>query len=206
MLIDDIAKLSPSSRKGISAALIVIAAIAMYNWIVAPQATYLFAAKQYERIVGRIANKNEVIRSTVEAKEKRLQELREQFAQLQGALFTPDQVKEFFSDLQAICGEVGCTVSGLSFITTESGRKDEMTEDASGIVPNKALLSVIGVYEDIIKLMKRLQMRSNKVWIDSINMESFYSDSPQVKCDITITVYTTKDREAALWKNQDMQK
>ena len=48
MIIGNFAKLNRSTRDSVFAALIVIAAIAMYNWIVAPHVDYLFAAQQYE--------------------------------------------------------------------------------------------------------------------------------------------------------------
>ena len=198
MLIDNLAKLNRSSRNAVSAALIIIAAIAMYNWIVTPHTTCLFAAQRYESVVGNIAKKNKLISNTVNTKRKKLQELREQFVQLQSILFTPEEAKEFFSDLQAISEEAGCTVYSLNFIMSEAGPENEQSKDTSGIVTNRAMLSVVGVYENIIKLVERLQVRTQKVWIDSVKMEIVDYDSPQSKCDITITIYTIQDKEAAL--------
>lgn len=194
MLIDNLAQMNRSSRTAISAALIIIATIAMYNWIVAPHATYLFAAQRYEYIVDDIAKKSRVIRSTIEIRERKLQELREQLAKLQTTLFGHDKAKEFFSDLQAISEQAGCTVYSLDF--TESGRRQ--SEDKSGIVAKGVVLSIIGVYGNIIRLVERLQARTQKVWINSVNMESLNDDSAQLKCNITITIYTIQDKETTL--------
>ncbi|MHC4356872.1 MAG: hypothetical protein ACYS0H_29585, partial [Planctomycetota bacterium] len=59
MLINSLAKLSRSSRNAASASLILIAALAMYNWIVAPHTAYLVAAQQHEVVVATVARKNE---------------------------------------------------------------------------------------------------------------------------------------------------
>jgi len=200
MLIDNFAKLNHSSRNVISAALVITVAVAAYGQIVAPHTTYLFAAQRYESVIGNVAEKNKAISDTVEDKKKQLQELREQLVQLQSELFTSDEVKEFFSDLQPICEQTGCTLYALNFITSESDRQDQQSEDASGIVAKSAVLSVIGEYENITKLVKRLQIRTQKVWISSVVMETISGDSPQIRCGITITVYTIQDKGAVLYE------
>lgn len=198
MLINNLAKLNRSSRNAASAALIVIAAIAMYNWIVAPQATYLLAAQQYESAMSNIVKKNRVISNTIEVKRKMLQELHDQLAQFQSTLFTPDTAREFFSNLQAISEQAGCTVYSLNFITSEPSPKGRESENTSGVVAKSVVLSVVGIYKDIIKLIERLQARTQKVWIDSVKMQILDHDSAQPKCDITITIYTIQDTEATL--------
>ena len=200
MLIDNFAKLNHSSRNVVSAALIIAVAVAVYDWIVAPHAAYLFAAQRYESVIGNVAEKNKAIGDTVEAKKKQLQELRKQLARLQSELFTSDEAKEFFSDLQPICEQTGCTLYALNFITVELDREDQQSEDSSAIVAKSTVLSVIGEYENIIKLVKRLQVRTQKVWISSVVMETISSDSPQIKCGITITVYTIRDKGAVLYE------
>jgi len=122
--------------------------------------------------------------------------LQEQSTKLREILFTPEQAKEFFSDLQTISEEAGCAVYSLNNLTTESSRERRQSKDGSYIVPRSATLSVAGVYEKIIRLIERLQVRTQKVWVDSIKMEIFDYDSAQPKCDITITIYTVEDEEA----------
>ena len=61
MLTDNLAKLNRSSRNSIFAALIVIAGVAMYNWIVSPHVTYLYAAQKYDSAMDKIVEKNKAI-------------------------------------------------------------------------------------------------------------------------------------------------
>jgi len=187
MLINNLAKLNHSSRNAVSAALIVVAAIAMYNWIVAPQATCLSAAQRYESVMGNMVKKNKAISNAVKTKKKELQELRDQLTEFKSGLFTPDKAREFFSDLQVISEQAGCTVYSLNF--SEPSPKDGESENTSGVVAKNAVLSVVGVYKNIIRLIERLQARAQKVRIDSVKIQTLDYDSDQAKCDITITIY-----------------
>ncbi|MBA7646183.1 hypothetical protein ES703_53945 [subsurface metagenome] len=198
MLVNDIAKLNRSSRNATSASLIVIAALAMYNWIVAPHATYLSAAQRYESVTDNVVKKNKAIGNRVKTKKMKLQELREQSAQLQSTLFTPDQAREFFSDLQAISEETGCIVYSVNLITSRPGPKGGQSKDTSGVVTKSAALSVIGVYRNITKLMGRLQARTQKVWIDSVKVRTLDYSLDRPRCDVTITICVITDKENAL--------
>jgi len=198
MLVNNLAKLNRSSRNATSASLIVIAALAMYNWIVAPHATYLSAAQRYESVTDNIVKKNKVIGNRVKTKKMKLQELREQSAQLQSTLFTPDQAREFFSDLQAISEETGCIVYSVNLITSRPGPKGGQSKDTSGVVTKSAALSVIGVYRNITKLMGRLQARTQKVWIDSVKVRTLDYSLDRPRCDITITICVITDKENTL--------
>ena len=199
MLVNDLAKLNRSSRNAASASLIVIAALAMYNWIVAPHATYLSAAQRYESVTDNIVKKNKAIGNRVKTKKMKLQELREQSAQLQSTLFTPEQAREFFSDLQAISEQTGCIVYSINMITNkQKPNKDGQLQDTAGIVIKSAVLSVVGVYRNITKLIERLQSRTQKVWIDSVQLRTLDNSSDQARCDITITICALTDKEPAL--------
>ena len=196
MLIDSLAKLNSASRNAISAALVVIVAIAMYNWTVSPHVVQLSVVQQYESVLDDVVKKNKILSSAVKIKNKKLEQLGEQFAQLQSSLFMIDKAKEFFSDLQVISEQMGCTVYSLNLTTDKQNSKEGQAEDATGIVTKSAILSVIGAYGDIVRLVERLQARPQKVWIDSVKMTSLDNDSGQLKCDITITICTLQDKEA----------
>jgi cell division protein ZapA (FtsZ GTPase activity inhibitor) len=200
MLIDNLANLNRSTRTTVYTALIIIAAIAMYDWIVAPHVTCLSASQQYESVVSKAVEKNKVITRDVATKTKKLEELREQLARSRSILFAPGEAKAFFSDLQAIAEETGCTVHALNLVVSgpSSGNKQKQSEDTSGIVANGAVLSVIGQYDSIFRLVEKLQNHPKRIWMDSFKIETINSDSAQLKCDMTITIYTIQDKGAAL--------
>lgn len=186
MLVKHLVRLNHSTRHAVSVSLIVIALLAMYKWLVAPHAAYLSVVQGYESAMTNLVNKNNLIGSKVKIKRKRLQDLQEKSAQLQSTLFTSDKAREFFSDLQAISEQTGCMVHSLNMI--KKNPKEKQSEDSSGIVTKSAVLSVVGLYKDIPRLIQRLQARTQKVWIDSIKVLAVEYNSDRPRCDITITI------------------
>ena len=192
MLAKHLAKLNHSARHTVSASLIVIASLVMYKLLVAPHVAYLSVAQGYESAMTSLVNKNKLIDSKVKVKRKKLQELQEKSAALQSTLFTSDKAREFFSDLQAISEQTGCVVLSLNMI--KKNPREKQLEDNTGIVTKSAVLSVVGLYKDIPRLIKRLQARTQKVWIDSIKVLTVEYNSDRPRCDITITICEIQDK------------
>jgi predicted DNA binding protein len=91
-----------SSRNAVYAALVIIEAITLYNWIVIPHLSQLRAAQRYEIVIDELAKKNRIISNNATAKKKELEELQEKFNDVRIKLFEPVKAKEFFSDMQAM--------------------------------------------------------------------------------------------------------
>ncbi len=193
MLINYIAKLGNPARNATSASLIFIAAVAMYRWTITPQSGYLGAAKGYESAMNKIIEQSKITSIQVEGKRKELQALLESSTQLQSSLFTGDQAKEFFSDLQIISEQAGCAVQSTHFTTGKSGSENEHL----GIESKSANVSVVGVYQDIEKLIGRLQARTQKVWIDSVRMRTLDENSDRIICDLTVTICQIKEKHTS---------
>jgi hypothetical protein len=192
MLVNDFAKLDRSKRIAVSAALIVIAALAMFKWMLTPHTAYLSAAKGYEFAMDDIVKKNKIIDNKVKIRKQKLQDLLEQSVQLQSILFTHDQAREFFSDLQAISEQTGCSFRSL---THQKRPKDNEQENTSGIVIKSVLLCVVGQYNDIAKLIERLLEGPQKVWIDTVKVRTIDFGSDKPRCDITITICEISDED-----------
>ncbi len=192
MVVKHLVKANRSTRYAVSASLIVIALLAMYSWLVAPHVVYLSVVQGYESAMANLINKNNLISSKVKVKKKKLQELQEKSAQLQSTLFTSDKAREFFSDLQAISEQTDCVVQSLNMV--KKNPKEKQPEDTSGIVTRSAVLSVVGLYKDMPRLIQRLQARTQKVWIDSIKILTVEYNSDRPRCDMTITICEIQDK------------
>ena len=192
MLVKHLVKANRSTRHAVSVSLIVIALLAMYSWLVAPHVAYLSVVQGYESVMTNLKNKNNLINSKVKVKQKKLKDLQEKSAKLQSTLFTPDKAREFFSDLQAISEQAGCMVQSLNMI--KNNPNDKQSENISGIITKSAVLSVVGLYKDIPRLIQRLQARTQKVWIDSIKVLTVEYNSDRPRCDITITICEIQDK------------
>ncbi len=196
MLIKHLVKLNHSARHAVSASLIVIALLVMYKCLVAPHAAYLSVVQGYESSMTSLVNKNKIIASKVKINRKKLQDLQEKSATLQSTLFTYDKAREFFSDLQAISEQTGCMVQSLNMI--KKNPREKQLENNTDIVTRSAVLSVVGLYKDIPRLIKRLQARTQKVWIDSIKVLTVEYNSDQPRCDLTITICEIQDKGGTL--------
>ena len=192
MLIKHLVKMNHSARHAVSASLIVIALLVMYKCLVAPHVAYLSVVQGYESSMTNLVNKNKIIATKVKIKRKKLQDLQEKSSTLQSTLFTYDKAREFFSDLQAISEQTGCMVQSLNMI--KKNPREKQLEDNIGIVTRSAVLSIVGLYKDIPRLIKRLQARTQKVWIDSIKILTVEYNSDQPRCDLTITICEIQDK------------
>ena len=190
MLVDNLAKIGHSRRKVTSASLIVIAALAMYKWTVMPHAASLSSARAYESVMENLGTESKVITTRVELKRRKLKELREQSTQILSLLFTSDQANEFLSDLEVISEQTGCAVHAINLLTGENAKYEHL-----GIRTKSAELSVVGSYRDITKLIRRLQDRSQKVWLDSMVLQAIDHNSDKVGCCLTLTICETMDKD-----------
>jgi hypothetical protein len=190
MLINHLSKLSNPVRNATAASLIFIAAVAMYKWTIVPQSGYLSSAKAYESAMNRVTEQNKVIATQVEFKRKERQELIDNSSQLESTLFTEAQAKEFFSDLQVIAEQAGCLVQSTNFITEKSRSDDKDV----GVETKSANISVMGIYQEIETFIVSLQSGAQKVWIDSIRMQTLDRSSDKVMCDLTVTICLIRER------------
>jgi hypothetical protein len=174
---------------------VLIGAIAVYNWIVAPHRNYLLAAQRYESAAGSLAKKSQVVSNNVAMKRKALEELQAKFKQVRGRLFNPVEAGRFFSNIQNKSEEVNCIIRSLTFSPGSSASSADRSEANSYITAQRATLSVLGGYGNIVALMNKLQDCSKQVCIDSVRINSDNKNSGYLECDMTITIYVIRGKE-----------
>lgn len=184
-----------SSRNAMFAALALIGIIAIYNWIVVPHANYLMAAQRYKSVIGALTKKNEIISKDMIIKKKKLEKLQDEFKQIYTGLFDPVGAKEFFSDIEVMAKGTNCIIRSLNVSQPDLALKADQLKAGSYITANRATLSVVGNYGNIVALMGKLQDRPQQVQIDSLRIKSIGSNSNQLECDMTITVYVIQNEE-----------
>ena len=195
MLSQNLIKSIRSSKNAMYAALVIIEAIALYNWIVTPHLSHLQAAQRYEVVIDELAKKNQIISNNVTAKKKELEKLQEKFNDVRIKLFEPVKAKEFFSDMQAMAEVTNCVIYSLNLSPTNTTLDTGKLDVRSHITANHATLTVVGGYKDIVALINKLQDRSRQVWIDSISVEPVSSNTEQLRCDVVLTIYVIHGKE-----------
>lgn len=195
MLIDTIAKSNRSSRIALSVVITVIITVAAYNWMLAPHTKYLQAAQQYELVADDIAKKNALIKSRQAVKEKEIERLQTQIAELQAAVFTPVEAKRFFSDLEAICAETDCMVRSMNFLSGRSDQSSVSDENQNAVIQNSAALNFVGSYSNIIELLTKIVNRPQNITIRSLKVSALGSNPDVLECEALITIYVVYDME-----------
>jgi hypothetical protein len=194
VILDEFIKLSRSSRNTVFAVLIIIASIAAYNWMIAPHTAYLSAAQQYKCITENLARKNIITTDIIHSKSKKIKEMEEQLAQVQNLLFVPGQAKKFFENFENLARETNCLIRSLNLNINKKRDKADYLQDMSEVVTKKAKLSVVGSYDNIIRLMGKLQSRSQLVGIESLDMKLSRNGAGLIECDMTISIFIYNHR------------
>jgi hypothetical protein len=195
MLLGNWTKSARFSGNAVFVALVLIGIFAIYNWIVVPHENYLMAAQRYKSVTDALARKNEIISKDMIVKKKELEKLQDEFEQLHTGLFDPVGAKEFFSDIEVMAESANCIIHSLNVSQTESALKADQSKAGGCITADHAKLSVVGNYGNIVALIGELQDRPKQVRIDSLRIKLIGSDSNQLGCDMTITVYEVQNKE-----------
>jgi hypothetical protein len=175
--------------------LLLIGAVAFYNWIVAPHRNYLLAAQQYESAVKRLERKNQEIRNDLSVQKSKLKELHEEFRQANLGLFDPVEAGRFFTDIQRKSEEAGCIVSLLTFSTDSLTSEEKRLKSNQYITRQQAILSILGNYINIVALMNKLQDGPKKVCIDSVGINADDQGTVHLECEMSVTIYVIHRKE-----------
>ena len=184
------------SRSAVLASLVLIGAVACYNWFVAPHTNYLRAAQKYESTAEAMARKNRVISTGIAGKKKELAGLQAEFAQARELVFDDAGAKDFFNGIEPTAEKAGCMVSSLNFPSTD--KKPGARRSGGFLRLKHAVLNVLGDYTAIIALMNEFQNRRQRVVIDSISIESTGKVPGRLNCRMNVTIYVMQDEEATI--------
>jgi Tfp pilus assembly protein PilO len=184
MSVEKIIQIDRSHRRVLLGSLVVIAAVAMYRWILSPYTGQLLAAQKYNYTLDSAIHKAGVMGTLLEAKKAKTGELTKESDRLRNQLFTPQEARQFFASLPAAVRQAGCVTQSVSTVPeTQRGSQN----DSSGIVAKKAMVTVIGGYNDIIKFLEGLQTSEHKVWIESVRIDA--GGAGKLKCQALLTLY-----------------
>jgi Tfp pilus assembly protein PilO len=198
MLADKLKHLNSSSRRVLLMALVAVAVVAIYSWVLSPFRNQLMAAQRYNLVLDSSIRKVRVLDATLEAKKTKLEELKKTYAPLCNELFTQDEARDFLASLPATIRSTGCSVQSISSVPEQRGGSQNQP-DNSGIAGKKAQVTVVGGYNSIVKLFDSLQTCKRKVWIESVRMDTG-SGAGKLKCQLTLTLYCVDSMETTVYE------
>jgi hypothetical protein len=184
-----------SRRNVVIAALVLIAAVAMYNWFAAPYSRYLLAAERYVNAANEMEKTKKMIDAELKLKQKKIDELSKNLELVRQDFFTVDDAASFLESIQTKAEKSGCFVDKLSFSPVK--QVSAADSNAPDIKKYQVNLSAIGQYADIVVLLDSLQNRQQKVWIDTLKLHLRDTVSDYLVCDVSLSIYTLKIKENA---------
>ena len=188
-------KLNPTSRRAVYAALIGIAAVALYNWIVAPHLTYLRAVQHYGPIVDLISRQRVVLKDQMARRRTDLDGLETQFDQIRPLLYTQDQARQLLGDLEAMAAQHHCAITAVDLASDRPTPIVGSEQDPLQIQEIQTSLTVVGDYDGIMALLGQLQALPRKIWIRSLTMELTGPDTTRHQCRMDIGLYVIQEKE-----------
>jgi Tfp pilus assembly protein PilO len=195
MLMESIIKTSPRSKIFVCVSMIVFLFIAMFDWVVSPQISYLKASERYSWMVDNASQKSSLIVENIEVKTEELEKLRVEVDQIQNSFFTEKKAKEFFSDLEPICLMSDCNIESLTFMPPENIASEENELYTSSITLKRATVSFTGNYENIIKFHKKLSEYSQQISVEKLTIQSNQYFGELLNADMTLKIYQVNDKE-----------
>jgi len=175
--------------------MIVIVFIAMFDWILSPQISYLKAAERYSWMIDNASQRSGYIIENIEVKNAELEKLKAEVRQIQDNFFTGEKAKEFFSDLEPICLLSDCNIESLTFMPPENIATEENELYTTSITLKRAIVSFTGSYENIIKFHKKLSEYSQQVSIEKLTIESNPYFDKLLNVVMTLKIYQVNDKE-----------
>ena len=195
MLIETFAQWNRSSRQAVFAALVLIVAVAMYNWIVAPHVTYLRAVQTYDPVVDRVAQEKASIKDLLIGRRKMLEDLEAQFARMRQVVYTGEQARQLFGDIEAMAAEYKCTVTTVDSASDRSTRIVGGDPESLRLEPVDTSVTITGAYDGIRAFLDRLQAQPRKIWVRSLTMEPVGADVQRLRCRIHLGIYVILEKE-----------
>ena len=176
-------------------ALAAIVVFALYRWILAPHTSQLLAAQRYNSSLDAAIRKADFMRTAMENKKTKIEELTKESDRLRNQLFTQNEARRFFASLPSVVAQSGCAVLSVSAVP-DAQRNTQ--NDTPAIAPKKAMVTIIGGYNGITKFIGALQNYERKVWIESVRIDA--GGAGKLKCQVLLTVYCIERVENSLYE------
>jgi hypothetical protein len=184
-----ITALGKSTGGIVSAALVVIAVIAVYDWMVSPHLGYLNAMQRLQPVVDEVAGERDRLCQILGSSRQRLRALQEELAEVRGRLFSREESKAFVPILQSLVEDAGCVLLLAAFTDRNDTTPARGSDQPAAVKASHVSLTVLGQYEQVIALLERVQDSQPKIWVDSCRLELSDAGSGQLCCQLALTAY-----------------
>lgn len=198
--LDDIVAQLRSSTGTLFGTLVVIACVAMYGWLVAPHVNYIKAVERYGPVVKTLVEEKMNLQESLVRRREMLDNFSQKFSEIQGMLYTSDQARTFFVEMDHMVSASNCYIEEARQLTSMSDtvKSDDEDEDPVFVDTIQARFSIIGYCDGLTTLLQRIRNAEHKIWIDTVDILVVNVDIGLLRCDLNVTIFVFRDKEAAL--------
>ena len=175
-------------------AVVIIACIAIYNWVVSPQTAFLNAAQDYERVAKKTEHKIDVLTRVIKRMQGEVVQMEEFDETAVAHFFDIDLGLQFLDDLESEATGAGCSVVSLNYMLPEPVEVQGLSCDELEVISKNAEIEVIGNYSSVADLLGRLNVHSDRVSVTDLDFATT-ADFSAIRCTMKITVYIIEDKE-----------
>ncbi len=187
MIKDKILNSSGNAKTGFSIAFLFVLGLACYNWVFAPQVKCLRAAQGHGQLNKSAKLKTKTIRTKINKKTARIEELTEQIESVKENFFSQDHAEKFMTSLDIIARHYGCFVEHLNF--TDEQQLDFSGEDIEFQVSARSVnASFSGSYATLSNLLNFFSEYPQRVSIGNLKI-SPDNILKRLECQVALTIY-----------------
>ena len=182
------------SKIFVSLAVLIIVFIAIHNWVVSPQAAFLGAAQDYERVTKDTEHKIDILTRTIERLQGDVVRMKEFDAKKVACFFDIETGLRFLDNIESDATEFGCSVISLNYMLPKTIEIEGLYCDNLEVITKEAEIEVLGHYNNIKSFLERLNGNSDRVCVSNLKIETT-DDFSAIKCNMKITIYIVEDKE-----------
>jgi len=193
--IRSLTKLNLTSTQGLASAFVLIAVLAMYQWTVAPQVTYLRAVQRYEPVLAQAAREQAAAHERLASDMRALQELEARLDRLRSLLFCPGQVQSLTGDLEALAVRNGCTLTRVDMGSDRPRRAAAAAPGPLDVDEVRVTLVVTGEYDGLLSFIADVQAYARRVEVRSLGLEPVGPQTPLLECRMDVGIHVIQENE-----------
>lgn len=196
MMIKLLAKLSPSGRNALFYAFVAIVGIAMHNWVLDPQLTYLKAVEQLGPISDKINETKSHLQEQLAARQAMVDKMTQEYSHYSAILYTPEQMSQLESDIRNLAGLVGCEVLTWTQSSKDSSERNAVkSQGLKDIGFQGVRVELNGSYNGILSLLGDLQRDFDGLGIQHMKITQCQDDIGLLHCSFDLDFYVNKQSE-----------
>ena len=169
-------------------AVIILLVAGCYNWMIKPQAGYLFAAEQCQKWDKKKSDELKRIRLSILELKNKISEAEAQSEQFNKVLFDPGAARDFFCGLEALAQQSGCRVESFIFDKFDGRQTAKQSKD-SDVEVVQASVTAIGGYNGFIQFFEKISHVPQKISVQEMRFEPLVQNQSELRCNAVLKVY-----------------